>query len=277
MPSSDIDVGVLRHNLGRVLGDPQLHLPSNVLVLDTETSALNPAMPDAHAWQIGLYPVRDGKHLCPTGESIYLQWPVPMLKQATFEIDRRRAIATSTGNTRSQSERVKDGAYYKCEQEFVDEVYSNGMPPKDAYMYATSIIESFVNNGYVLAGQNFTRFDIPFLQSDCKYLGLPLIKFPVNKLVDVGMLLKSSLISKRIGNDETCLDFYSRIANIRAKGIYYSLEKCNTRWGLAAKYSLDMDCVHGAGFDCKLTHCCLQELVNEVLDREVISNEMPKM
>ena len=269
--SNDLDIPTLKWNLERVLGSPTLQLPTDALVFDLETTGLSPAT--NKIWQIGLYPVKAGQALYPEGENIYLNWPVAMLKAADFEISRRRATATTITNGESLDTRTRDGAYYKAEQGFIDEIQGNGLDPREALEAVVAIVNGYIERGCPLVGQNVYHFDIGFMKHACQELGVPMFKYQQAKLVDTGMLIKAAKLQRRIAADESCFTFYDKISGIRAKGVYYAIEKyCIPRWNLDVKYGFDKSKAHAAGFDTMVTWYILKELVNEVLKEEVITN-----
>lgn len=269
--ANDLDIPTLKWNLSRVLGNQHLELPANALVLDTETTGLSPA--DHKIWQVGLYPVKDSVPVYPEGDNIYLRWPAEMLKKADFEISRRRATATTTSNGENLDTRVRDGAYYKAEQGFIDEIHGNGLDPKEALESIVSVIDAYIDKGYPLVGQNFYHFDLPHMIHVCQDLGVKMFNYQKAKLVDTGMMIKAAKLQRKIGATESCFDFYDKISAIRAKGVYYAIERyCIPRWNLDVKYGFDKAKTHAAGFDTMVTWYILKELVNEVLKEEMVTN-----
>lgn len=266
---NDLDIPTLSHNLKRTLNDAHLHAPESYLGFDLETTSLSPDL--GHAWQIGLYPVRNGQPVAgDKGENIYLKWPVEELKKANFEIERRRSLAAQIDNSRSFEVRTKDSLYYKCEQEFIDEVYALGVEPKEALIATMDIISAYVKRNEPLICQNGIKFDRPFLQHDCAYMNVPFV-FPRENLIDTGMLIKAAKLRKRIAAGETGLDFYLRVGAIRQKGCTYAIEGyCIPKWDLANRFGFSTDQAHNAAFDCWITSLILQELINEVLKEESV-------
>lgn len=264
-----LDIPTLRWNLTRVLDSPELTLPDSYLVIDTETTDTDPA--DGRIWQIGLYPVINGQPTCgPEGESIYVAYETNVLKKATFEIERRLAASTCQA-TDTDMDAVTREKYYKMEAQFIDEVQSLGKNPKQAFEYAMDVITMFNDNGWPIVGQNFVKFDVPFLTNAAQYHSIP-FQFPRQKLLDTGMLIKAARLGKRMGFNEACRDFYVRIAEIRAKGVYYAIEKfCFPYWNLE-QYGFDIHKAHGAGYDAAVTAKILHCLVNEVFDSETVKS-----
>ena len=244
-----------------------MKLPSNYLVVDIETSALQPN--DGFIWNIGMRATLDRAPQSEKGEDFYLLQPPAMLKTATFEINRRKANAQSIPLDKSSSHiPVRDDQYYKAEQSFVDEVTSKGKDPKVVLQHVADTINMFVDNKWYLAGQNICKFDLFWLDYHFKYYGIK-CDLPVDRIIDVGVLIKAAQLRRSQAVNESCKAFYHRVASERAKGVFFALERfCVPYFGMIEKYGLDMSQAHGAGFDCYLTDLVFKELVNEVLASE---------
>ena len=255
----------LRTNLIRVLGSSDLQLPANYLVLDLETTGLEAG--SSYIWNIGLFSVLDGKpqHASNCGENLYLAYAPEIIATAIFEINRRRAniLGISEANVDLET-RVCDAAYYKVEQQFVNEVTAKGKDPKQILQYVFDVIELYTGNGWPLVGQNFTSFDLQHLAYTAARHGLK-FNVPYERLIDTGLLIKSAFLGRNFACNENCQEFYTRIKEERAKGVFYGLEKfCIPHWRLDQKYFVDVNQIHGAGMDTWITSLVLKELINDV-------------
>ena len=268
LPPRILNIPTLRHNLQRALESKEMKVPPNRLVLDLETTGLTPY--DNFIWQVGLRAMINGAAQSERGEVFYLAYPPETLKKATFEINRRMACQQDMSDSaQTPDERVQAGQYYKAEQEFIDEVTHNGKDPKTVLQHVADVISTYVNAGWFLCGQNFTRFDLVWLDWHFKNYGIK-CDLPHERLIDTGILIKAAQLNLIQLPHESCKTFYMRAANVRAKGVFYSLERFAVNyWGLTDKLKLDVSKeAHNAGFDAWLTDMILHELINEVLASE---------
>ena len=129
--------------------------------------------------------------------------------------------------------------------------------------YLPAILETFRANqakGRMVVGHNIAAFDIPILTREAKLLSLQSIAFGPNEVLDTGCFVKAAQLGLSLNADETLMSFYKRVSVIRAKGVYWSLERhCFDAYNLS-KYGLKKENLHGADKDCEATHFLLEEL-----------------
>jgi DNA polymerase III epsilon subunit-like protein len=260
-----LNIDTLKYNLNVILGN-QMRLPDNYMVLDLETTGTE--YYNSHIWQVGLYPVLNGKPETDPikGTTLYVKQPKEALEKATFEITRRWAKSVGIEPHRAESLVMPESeAYKKIEKDFVNEVNDNGVEEAEAMKIVTDLVTSYAKQYYPIVGQNFVRFDCPFIEYTCARVGMP-FQFPSSKLIDTGILIKSSILGRRIGKDETCKTFYTRVSNERAKGVYFALERfAIPYWSMDVKYGIDITKAHDAGYDCYVTSLVMTELFNDCI------------
>lgn len=252
-----IDAETLAYNLKRVLANDDLKMPQNYLVLDLETTTLDPI--SGAIWQYGILPVAGGQVLgSKTGTSVNLLLPAPELEKAAFEIERRRDTVVAR-----DPQIPKELALKQASADFVSEVSLTGVAPRLALEILLDLIKCYEKPSHFLVGQNFAKYDLPFIEYYAKRWGL---KFERNtdRVIDTGMLIKAGVLRRHILERETVMQFYARVAYERASGVYYALEKfCVPYWHLDTKYGIDVTKAHDAGYDCHITDIVLRELVAE--------------
>jgi len=252
-----INQEVMRHNLRRILGNDDLTLPGNYMVIDLETTGL---VKGTHKiWQVGMYVVEAGIPRYDRGKNIWVATDVADLRAADFEINRRANLLREVPSDRP----LRDGVYAQMEAEFINEVTTQGVPLDTVLHAVKDVITACVDAQWPIVGQNSCRFDIPFLEWTYQQAGID-FQFPQTMIIDVGILIKAARLGRRIAPHETPKKFYFRVAAERARGVYYALERyCLGRYSLAEKYGVDIAQAHNAGFDTWLTHLVMKEMMAE--------------
>jgi len=137
-----------------------------------------------------------------------------------------------------------------------------GIPQEQVLPLILSTLETCRDNGYTLVGHNFIRFDLPFLEAEMRMLGYTIenLKMP---LVDTGMIVKA--LQLPVEPTIPMSSWFRQIAELRAKGIYYALDRtCVPTFDLT-QYGANVSAAHDAGYDCWVTHLLLNHLADEVL------------
>ena len=82
-----------------------------------------------------------------------------------------------------------------------------------------------------------------------------------------------------ISDSDSVFDYYARVMDFRAKGIYFNLAKyCVGRYEFVRKHQADESKAHDAGYDVWLTYLLMQEFDNLLRDpsyRTYLSDEVP--
>ena len=250
-----IDLALVRTNLEKIFPDVAKALCDYTLV-DLETTGLDPGK--CHIWQIGLMMMEncEPSKTSPEGMSLYLDLPSDILRTNQYEINRRACNACAGGIPTAQA--LKD-----AEEQYVEEVHQKGLHPGDTMREVLNILSDVYKGGGTLAGQNIVKFDLPFLEYQARVLGHP-FRVPVNRIIDIGMHIKAAKINIEKGQYETPKEFYLRIGNTRAKGVYFAIERfCIPYWSLNTRFVLDRTRLHEAGYDCFITAMVIHHLLRD--------------
>jgi DNA polymerase III epsilon subunit-like protein len=241
------DPDTLRHNLKGLLGT-SLTLPDNYIVIDIETTGFNPV--DNDVWQVGC--IVNGVNRKELDITINIGEEAALAN--TFELNRRaKEIIATEGFS------AEDASVMAIES-YLNQI-STGISQDEAINIVGSLCQGACHSGYWFAGHNFIRFDIPFLNRKFVQFGHNFV-FPDRNLIDTGMLVKSAIMKRRKLASESNKLFYTNVANIRAKGVYYALDKyCIPEFNLVDKYNI-CGSSHDALFDCLVTEKLIEELVS---------------
>ena len=76
-----------------------------------------------------------------------------------------------------------------------------------------------------LSGQRaFVNFDSKFVNWEWRMRDQE-FRFPMQGIIDTGMLIKAAVLNRLATPTESIGRFYTRISGIRAKGVYYAIER----------------------------------------------------
>lgn len=200
----------------------------NLVVFDTETSGVDFAKD--RMWEIGLYFPSTGIGLSLFPDIGYDAWAA-----CDYEVDRRYKIACKTDPACSR-QAIKDAFIADCQE--------HAMPPEEVF----EVVRSVFNDWTWLAGHNCVRFDVPFLRTEMSKYGFKL-NDPTN-VVDTAMLVKAAKLGQTpLSSDQVPTQFYRRVANIRAKGVYFSIKNLSDEYKLVDALDFDEEKAHGAMYD----------------------------
>ncbi len=220
-------------------------LPNNYLVLDIETTALQPAY--GYILQLGYALVTDGK--IAHNSAIYLETPEAELQAyATGSYVRRQIAAGNEG-------------YVKA-----DDVRKKGVPCQQVLSMLAELIEATMQlPNAVIVGHNIAGFDIPFIEHFSARNGVP-IKFDRGRVMDTGALFKASKLDMIPPDDgsESLFDWFLRVKNRIAKGVFWRIDVAIDELGLESRFGITKESAHDAGFDTLATHYLYQVLRDKV-------------
>jgi DNA polymerase III epsilon subunit-like protein len=190
----------------------------------------------------------------------------PWTQEIQDEIDDNNGSIMGTSvplaiqDTRDNSGRQKFLAAYDIHKISVQDTLQRGVSRYDALLQVHSILEQVKQDKIFLVGHNCVRFDIPFIQAEFYRYGLQWEPDP-DFIIDTGAIVKGRQINAAPRDDERNIEFYRRVANTRAKGVTWSLDRyCVPKYELE-KYGVDITKQHqSAGYDCFVTHCLLKAL-----------------
>jgi DNA polymerase III epsilon subunit-like protein len=259
MRNTEPNVDTLYFNFVAMLGTSQLVMPPSYLVVDTETTGFSPDKD--RIWQIGVYVLQDGQAPYEHGQSFWLQTDEQILQHAMFEINRRTGRPTPGRD----SGFIKDAVYEQSKTAFVEDVGSRGVDRNAAFMALITMINAYTAQGSMLVGQNICRFDSKFVGAECKRLGIE-FSLDYEKVLDVGILFKAACLERRKIPRETNKQFLFRVAEERAKGVKWSVERLVDFYHLDVKYGVDLANAHDAGIDCWITHLALREMLLSAME-----------
>ena len=245
----------LLFNLRGLLGTKRLEVPDNVAYLDIETTGLEP-MSDK-IWQVAI------KH-CKSGSVTDYNGIISLTEKernsAKFEVERRSKLLIEDGIPEDIAKMVVRESFFKQ--------LDTGKPAAVVLRETHDILSRLHSEGCLFVGHNFIRFDIPFLEFAMTAQGLP-FTFESNKSIDTGMLIKSARLRWCKLDTETAKQFYLRVADVRAKGLYYALERfCVPAMKLDIRYGVDVSKSHDALYDCWVTQLVFNEIVSVCRSRQ---------
>lgn len=220
--------------LSRLLGEVARRcsggsLPDTYLVFDTETNGTD--VYRCKILQVGLCFVRKGE----------------IIDRMAFYVKRGTDVPIPP-----EAQRVHGITHAK--------LASDGIEPAEIIPLVCEHFTKWREQGHMFLGHNILAFDAPLIELESQLLGVPW-KFRDNEIVDTGMLVKGAQLEMFFRDDaENLRSFYRRVSEVRAKGVYWSLDRhCIDAYGLAT-YGIDKSKMHDAGEDCVATHFLLSEI-----------------
>ena len=239
-PSEEENLDRIVKKLAKIGGWVNNHLPCDYLVLDVETTGFSSV--DNRVASVGFCAVKGCEVVqdIHSGQSanIIIKWPAE-----TF-VGCEKAIEIH-------------GIDY-------DKSQRDGVEPATAMMILSDAIEWARSQGMYIVGHNLLKFDMPFLGMEMSRAGIN-NRIKCQEVVDTHALVKAMQLGMLPGDDESVSDYFNRVMNFRAKGVFSNLEHyCIDRFELRQKYGVDSTSAHDSGYDCWLTHLVLQEL-NEMI------------
>jgi hypothetical protein len=140
------------------------------------------------------------------------------------------------------------------------ETVDRGISRFEALRQICTVLEALKRDKVWLVGHNCIRFDIPFIQTELARYSLEWEPDP-DYIIDTGAIVKGRQINAVQRYGERNIDFFRRVANTRAKGVAWSLDKYCVPTFELEKFGVDTNKQHhSAGYDCFVTHCLLQAL-----------------
>jgi len=214
---------------------PGGNLPSSYVILDLETTGLDPEQ--CRALQYGACFVKD--------DVIVDSWAV--LLKYPYEV----VIAPEAARVHKiTSARMKE----------------EGVPPGEFIPALVDLFKTARKNGVMFMGHNFGAFDRRIIERDCDEFA-DSFRFGENEFIDSGGLVKASqLMHVDFGAEETLASFFERVRNVRARGVRWSLSWCVEEFGLV-KEGAQVDKLHDAGVDARTVHLLYQAFLREMDER----------
>jgi len=138
-----------------------------------------------------------------------------------------------------------------------DRMEREGVDPKLAFDEVVSTFEAYRERGWMFVGHNAIRFDAELFENECKHWGHSFC-FKPDEIFDTGMVVKAAQLGMYIDPRHTIRSWARRVSNVRAKGVYWSLDRYCFKEFKLSEFDLSAGDAHDAGYDCRITHFLLQ-------------------
>jgi DNA polymerase III epsilon subunit-like protein len=143
-----------------------------------------------------------------------------------------------------------------------EKLNETAIPASQYVPHVVDMMQKWVDDGLSIVGHNLYKFDIPLFQIESAEFGKP-FRFDTEGVIDTGMMVKAAQLGANVKEKETLRGFYSRISEIRAKAKWSLDRHCYDTYNLGRSGVKKTD-AHDAANDCRLTHCLLETLRQEV-------------
>lgn len=137
---------------------------------------------------------------------------------------------------------------------------AEGEDPVTIMRIICDVLQYAREHDYSIIGHNLYSFDMPMMDIEMGRCG---ITCDINSkdVVDTGLLVKAMQLHMLPSDGDKVYDFWERVRNYWAKGVYFSLDRyCINRFELDRIYGVDVSKAHDAGYDCMLTHYVAAEM-----------------
>ena len=228
--------------------------PDNYTTIDLETSGLDPTQ---HlVCSIGHTVVRDRQPV--HNEETYLNWPAYVADQR-LDAGVLRADLEQTAHALNSKQKPFHHTWERLAQ--------YGQDPKTVLEKYLGIFEQAERDREVLVAHNGWQFDVEFLQSafyTWVFDSQTAFDFDPQLLYDTGVAEKASQLSDNYSPlplvGETLKQFFWRLGQARARGVYWSLDKhCEEVYGLLHKAGVQPGDCHRPAVDSFLVHRLMEE------------------
>lgn len=219
-------------------GYRRIPMPRSRLIVDIETTSLS--FVNGHILQIGFLLSVDGRRALHDG--LYLSAPEAVLVE--YENSNYVRRMREAGNT----------GYVKA-----DDVRKHGVPPETAFTFLRESLRACYGVGGVVVGHNLASFDIPYVEYQSRKYDVP-IEFDRNRVVDTGAIVKAMKLRRVPVESETDWEFYCRVRDTVAKGVFWNLTTSVEEFGLREKVAVAGDAAHSAVADVGMTDCVYEHI-----------------
>lgn len=139
------------------------------------------------------------------------------------------------------------------------DVRAYGLPREFVFQRIAALYDAVVASGGVLLGHNLLSFDTAHLEWNAQMVGVRLA-IDRSRCVDTGSLIKASKLGELPASTERDDEFYCRIRNVVAKGIFWNLAEAVRYLGLP----VDTSMAHDAGHDVMMTAAVYDEICRRI-------------
>lgn len=231
--TNQIDICALLKEIERRC--PGGKLPSSYIVLDLETTGLDPLQ--CRAVQYGACIVRN--NLIVDTWSVIVNYPY----QVTISSEAAQVHKITPERMRKE-----------------------GVPMGEFIPMLTGLMHTARSTGTVFLGHNFGAFDRHIIERDTSEFA-ETFRFGENEFIDTGGLVKAAqLVHVEFEREDTLASFFTKVRDVRAKGVRWSLEWCVGQFGLV-KEGADTAKLHDAGMDARTVHLLYQSMLAELSER----------
>ena len=214
---------------------PNGKLPTSYIILDLETTGLDPQQ--CRALQYGACIVKDNV--------VVDTWAVLLNYPYDVTISSEAAQVHKITPARLKAE---------------------GVPPGEFIPMLTDMFKKAREKGVMFMGHNFGAFDRWIIERDSSEFGES-FRFGDDEFIDTGGLVKASqLVHVDFHAHDTLASFFTRVRDVRAKGVRWSLSWCSEQFGLV-KQGVDVSKLHDAGMDARTVYLLYQSFLAKMDER----------
>lgn len=135
----------------------------------------------------------------------------------------------------------------------------DGMDPREALRRYERLFLDNRDAGHFCVAHNGYHFDARFIEYHLRNLVGSDFRFGDYELFDTGVVEKGSQGAMTPWAGETLRDFSARVSRTWLKGVYWSMDHCAPKYGLAERLGLRSAEIHDAAVDSLLTHALFEE------------------
>jgi DNA polymerase III epsilon subunit-like protein len=137
---------------------------------------------------------------------------------------------------------------------------------RDALLAIVKMMQAWLDKGRMIVGHNIINYDARVIEREAHIAGVE-FKIPAERMLDTGMLVKAIRLGAFVDPNDTLRSFAKRISEIRARGVYWGLERyCFDAYKLGERAGISHEELHGAKADCILTHHLFEALKEKYYD-----------
>ena len=239
--------------------------PSDYFVLDTETTGFDRERDLITEW--GHVIVRDRKVV--NKINLVINWYDHPSIPEKWLTSRLNQVARGMAN---------QGKTYRVTPELMRD---EGVSPEKVLPWLQELMEQVYADKGWLVSHNGVKFDFEMLDSHFQQdLGCPLRVNP-DRVIDTGCIEKASQLLSQSDNarmklGETLKDYFLRIGNWRAAGVFWNIEHCYNKYDLDKVYEGSTEDLHTAGEDAFVVHLLLEQFRRR-LDARASATPPPQM
>jgi DNA polymerase III epsilon subunit-like protein len=118
------------------------------------------------------------------------------------------------------------------------------------------LLASVLESNEWIIGHNLAIFDTGMMDAHrIRFLDAPPLEWPANRIFDTGLFVKAAQMGRYPSNGETLMDFFRSVSGLRAKGIFWALDKyCIPAFELDTRFGVDVSKCHDGGYDCRVNY-----------------------